>query len=439
MADTTIPHRTSTGSDPWALWHMGERTPPEAILQAPFLALARESQRPPRGDWRNWLLLGGRGAGKTRAGAEWMNFSIHCGGYGRGALVGSSFAEVREVMIDGPSGLRAITPPFGLEPPRYEATRHRLLYSNGAEVHVFSAAQPESLRGPQFEAVWCDELAAWPDGGAAWDMMQLGLRLGSNPRAMATTTPKPSPLIKRLLAEDITAVTRSPTRENESNLAPGFMAVMRAQYGSSHLARQELDGEVLDYIQGAPFPMAQVHESRVAEAPDQFEEIIVAVDPPASIGPKADACGIIAAGRAAPPGFSERCFILADSSVQGAAPPDWAARVCALARHVGATRIIAEANQGGEMVRSVLMSAGASVPVELTHARLDKAGRAAPVSLLYRAGDVVHVGELTALESELAVFGTEGQAGSPDRVDALVWAVWWLMQRPRYSPGIRTL
>ncbi|MEL6754422.1 MAG: terminase family protein, partial [Pseudomonadota bacterium] len=221
------------------------------MQQIPFLGLARESQRPPPGLWRNWLFLGGRGSGKTRAGAEWICFAARFGGIGRLALVGSSLAEVREVMVEGPSGIRSIAPPPGEDVPVYEVTRRRLLFPNGAEVMAFSAGEPESLRGPQFGAVWCDELAAWPAEGAAWDIMQLGLRLGAQPRAVATTTPKPSKLIKRLVRESVTAVTRSTTAENAANLAPGFMDVMRSQYGHGALAQQELDGLIVEQTEGA--------------------------------------------------------------------------------------------------------------------------------------------------------------------------------------------
>jgi len=435
-ADTVIDDRPT-----WADWRREAHPHEKCLQQIPFLGLARESQRPPPGLWRNWLFLGGRGSGKTRAGAEWICFAARFGGIGRLALVGSSLAEVREVMVEGPSGIRSIAPPPGEDVPVYEVTRRRLLFPNGAEVMAFSAGEPESLRGPQFGAVWCDELAAWPAEGAAWDMMQLGLRLGAQPRAVATTTPKPSKLIKRLVRESVTAVTRSTTAENAANLAPGFMDVMRSQYGHGTLAQQELDGLIVEQTEGALWSFENLEECRRDAAPGLFENIIVAIDPPAGVGPEADACGIIAAGRASSPGFPRHCFVLADASARGLRPLDWAARAAALAQEVGATAIVAEANQGGEMVREVLGMAGASVPVHLVHARLDKRGRALPISALYSQKQISHVGRFEDLEREMLTFGTTAQSGSPDRLDALVWAVRALMLERELSvrPQMRRL
>ncbi len=425
----------------WSVWAPDADLPKEVFEQVPFLTSARDSQRPPAGDWRNWLFLGGRGSGKTRAGAEWICFSVRHGGTRRGALVGSTLSEVREVMIDGPSGIRAVAVPPGEESPVYEVTRRRVVFPNGAELHAFSAADPESLRGPQFEAAWCDELAAWPGAGAAWDMLQLGLRLGPRPRAMATTTPKPSKLIKRLVAEPITAVTRSTTEENTAHLAPGFMAVMRSQYGYGALAQQELDGEIVEPTEGALWTLSMLERSRSEEAPERFEDLLVAIDPPAGAGPRADACGIVAVGRAKVPGYPEHCFLLADASVRGLKPLDWAGRAVALCDEVGAVAIVAEANQGGEMVREVLELAGAKTPVRLVHARVDKRGRALPVATLYARGRVRHVGRFPELESEMMRFGTSAMSGSPDRLDALVWAVWALMidGRGGRDPRLRRL
>jgi len=437
-ADDTLPSDTRPG---WKDWSDGAALPAAIAAQVPFLAEARASQKPPGGNWRNWLFLGGRGAGKTRAGAEWLCFAARFGGVGRLAIVGSSLAEVREVMVEGPSGLRAVAPPPGEDIPTYEVSRRRLVFPNGAEVHAFSAGEPESLRGPQFGAAWCDELAAWPGEGAAWDMMQLGLRLGDRPRAVATTTPRPSRLIKRLVKDTVTVLTRSTTEENAANLAPGFVDVMRSQYGQGALAQQELDGLIVEPTEGALWSLGDLQAQRVDEPPETFEDIVVAIDPPAGVGPRADACGLVAAGRASVRGFAAKCFVLADGSVRGLKPIDWAGRAVALAEQVGAAQIIAEANQGGEMVREVLRMAGARVPIKLVHARLDKRGRAIPVSAFYAQGLVSHVGQFEKLERELLSFGTTSQSGSPDRMDALVWAVWSLMQTgdPGQLPQMRRL
>ncbi|MEN0078613.1 MAG: terminase family protein [Pseudomonadota bacterium] len=423
MTSPPAPAEAFSRSPAWADWASGDRAPDEVVQQVPFLACARDSQRPPPGNWRNWLLLGGRGSGKTRTGAEWLCFAARFGAVGRLAIIGSSLAEVREVMVEGPSGIRAVAPPPGEEVPTYEVIRRRLVFPNGAEIHAFSAAEPDSLRGPQFGAVWCDELTAWPGDGAAWDMMQLGLRLGDQPRAIATTTPRPSKLIKRLSREEVTAVTRSTTADNAANLAPAFLDQMRRQYGHSALAQQELDGLIVEATDGALWSLSMLVEHRATQAPKVFQDIIVAIDPPVSIGRRADACGVIAAGRATADGFGTKCFILADATTRGLKPLDWAGRAVALARQVGATAIVAEANQGGEMVRDVLRAAGAQMPVRLVHARLDKVGRALPVSALYAQGSVSHVGVFEELEREMLAFGTTSQSGSPDRVDALVWAV----------------
>ncbi|MEL6569859.1 MAG: terminase family protein [Pseudomonadota bacterium] len=418
---------TSEREPDWPDWDSGRKLPAGVLQRVPFLGQARDSQRPPAGAWRNWLFLGGRGSGKTRAGAEWLCFAARFGGVGRLAIVGSSLAEVRDVMIEGPSGIRAVALPEGEDLLHYEVTRRRIVFPNGAEVFAFSAGEPESLRGPQFGAAWCDELAAWPDRASAWDMMQLGLRLGQNPRAVATTTPKPSKLIKRLVGEPVTVVTRSTTAQNAENLAPGFVDVMRSQYGHGALAQQELDGLIVEPTEGALWSFDRIERNRVEIPPVKFEDIIVGIDPPASVGASADACGLIAAGRASAAGFSRKCFVLADASVRGLKPLDWAARAVALAQTIGATGIVAEANQGGEMVREVLRMAGASIPIRLVHARLDKRGRALPVSTLYSQGKVSHVGSFEELERELISFGTTAQDRSPDRMDALVWAVWALM------------
>ncbi|MEO0982701.1 MAG: terminase family protein [Pseudomonadota bacterium] len=404
--------------------------------QAPFLAQARAAQRPPEGDWRTWLFMGGRGAGKTRAGAEWARFSTQFGGCGRLALVGPTLGDAREVMIEGPSGIRSITPEHAEDPPRYEVSRRRLVWENGAEAHVFSAEDPDSLRGPQFDAAWCDEIAAWSRGVDTWDMLQLALRLGDDPRCVATTTPRPVALVKRLVNEPDTVLTRSTTAENAENLAPRYLAKMDAKYGGARLGRQELDGELIEDPEGALWTRALIDQVRLAGPVPDCDEIIVAVDPPAGVGPKADACGIVAAGVYGGP-VGRQCAVIADGTAQGLSPLEWAGRAVALAERVGAARIVAEANQGGEMVRQTLETAGCSVPLRLIHARANKMARAAPVAALYETGRVAHAGVFRALEDEMCAFGGDGFSGSPDRVDALVWAVSALMLKGG-SPRVRS-
>lgn len=376
--------------------------------------------------------MGGRGAGKTRAGAEWLRYSMLYGGCRRAALVGPTLSDVREVMIEGPSGLRAIETGYEAR-PRYEVSRRRLVWESGAEAHVFSAEDADSLRGPQFDVAWCDEVAAWPKAEAVWDMLQMALRLGDNPRAVVTTTPRPVPLIKALVDDPATAMTQARTAENAANLAPGFLAVIEGAYGGTRLGRQELDGELIEDLAGAHWTRMMIETARVDAAP-ALENIVVAVDPPASSGPKADACGIIGVGVSANHQYG---YVLADASAQGLSPLEWAERATALAARLGAGEIIAEGNQGGEMVRHALETAGCAVPVRLVHAKAGKTARALPVAALYEARRVFHVGVFRELEDEMCSFGADGFSGSPDRVDALVWGLWALMLERRGKPRVR--
>lgn len=399
-----------------------------AALHADWPLWARADQAPPAGDWTTWLLLGGRGAGKTRAGAEWVRGVVfgHKGfspsGAGRVALVAETYADVREVMVDGPSGLRAVCPPR--ERPRYEPTRKRLLFPNGAVAYGFSAEDPEALRGPQFDAAWCDEIAKWRLGEETWDMLQFGLRLGSRPRQAATTTPRAAPLIKRLVADAGTAVTRATTFDNAVNLAPGFLEAVVGAYRGTRLGRQELDGELIEDRDDALWSRDAIERGRVSAAPE-MARVVVAVDPPAGAGRRSDACGLVAAGL----GADGRVYVLADETSQGARPELWAARAIALWRRLEADALVAEVNQGGDMVRAVIAGADPSVPVVAVRATRGKWLRAEPVAALYAQGRVVHVGAMPELEDEMAAFGLDGLAHgrSPDRVDALVWAVSHLM------------
>jgi len=398
----------------------------------PFLMTCRDAQvNPPGTEWRTWLFQGGRGAGKTRAGAEWARWSAMAARGGRMALVGPTLHDVREVMIHGESGLMAVEPDPARRPV-YHPSRRLLEFHNGALAQVFSSEDPDSLRGPQFDAAWCDEAAAWTYAEATWDMLQMALRLGPHPAALVTTTPRPTRLMKRLVAAPDTVVTRAATRENAAHLSPAFLNAVEAAYGGTSLGRQELDGLLLDEPEGALFLRSRIEAARAGLVP-LLADVVVAVDPPATSGPGADACGIIAAGRA-----GTDCFVLGDASARGLKPLDWAGRVVELARQAGAREVIAEANQGGEMVRQVLETAGCPVPVRLVTARLSKRARALPVAALYDQGRVHHAGQLGALEDEMCAFGAEGVSGSPDRVDALVWAVWALML-DEAAVGVRVL
>jgi phage terminase large subunit-like protein len=395
---------------------------------------AHKAQLPPVGDWRIWLLMGGRGAGKTRAGAEWVRRLVDRKTARRIALVAPTLHDAREVMVEGPSGLKAIASAWN--PVRYHPSRRRLEWRNGAIGYVFSAEDPDSLRGPQFDAAWCDEIGAWPRDEKTWDMLMFGLRLGERPRVAATTTPRPRPLVQRLdglwkLGRSGVAVTRVSTRDNAANLAPGFVDAMEESYLGTETGRQELEGELIADPTGALWKRETIERLRVeCGSVDGFERVVVAVDPPAGVG--GAACGIVAVGLKA-----GVIYVLGDHSARGLRPLEWAQRAVAAARTHAAGVIVAEANQGGEMVRQVLEQAGAKgcARVKLAHARGSKWDRALPISGEYDAGRVRHVGVMRELEDEMCCFGADGGGASPDRVDALVWAASELMKRP-VRPGV---
>ncbi|WP_233350132.1 DNA-packaging protein [Henriciella mobilis] len=411
---------------------------PRARPGLPFLLSARGVQCDPPGDWRTWLFMGGRGSGKTRAGAEWVRRLALFGGARRIALVGPTFSDVREVMIEGVSGLRAIVRPGEL-PPYYQASRHRLIWPNGAAAYAFSAEDPDGLRGPQFDAAWCDEAAAWRNGRDVWDMLQMTLRLGTNPRAMVTTTPKPVQLIRQLVKDPSVAITRSSTRANAQHLSPAFLSHVERTYANTKLGRQELDGELLDAPESVLWTRALIDRVTLGTVPGPLSDVIIAVDPPAGTGLQADACGIVAVGLRRMPGAPDTAFVLGDATVRSLPPHEWASRVVSAASRTGASRIIAEANQGGEMIRSILYNAGCHHPVTLRHARLSKHARAMPVGALYEQGRVFHIGGFPELEEEMMAFGTAAMKGSPDRVDALVWAVTALLLDDQGEPSIQRL
>ncbi|WP_041535847.1 DNA-packaging protein [Parvibaculum lavamentivorans] len=381
---------------------------------------AREDQLAPEGGWTTWLVLGGRGAGKTRAGAEWVAAEVAAGRAGRIALIGETLADAREVMIDGPSGLRTIARED--EKPRYEVTRKRLLWPNGAVAYVFSAGEPESLRGPQFDAAWGDELAKWRYAEAAWDMLQFGLRLGENPRQVMTTTPRPVPVLKRLIADKTTVTTRAATAANRANLADGFFRAVIARYEGTRLGRQELDAELIDDNPDALWKREAIERGRVERAVE-FVRVVVGVDPPATSGAKSDECGIVCAAL----GADGHGYVLDDRSMGGLSPLAWAKRVAGCYRAHEADRIVAESNQGGEMVGSVMRQEMPDAPIRLVRATRGKAVRAEPIAALYERGLVHHVGAFAKLEDQLCDWVPGGK--SPDRLDALVWALTELMLR----------
>ena len=416
-------------------------------LERDFAALAHRHQEPPAaanngGPWTTWLMLGGRGAGKTRSGAEFVRALVHgYGPYARAphgsiALVGETAHDVREVMIEGPAGLMRSAPRS--ERPQWTATRRRLQWANGAVAYAFSAEDLEQLRGPQFDAAWCDELAKWNHAEATFDMLQFGLRLGAHPRQLITTTPRPIALIKRLVADPRSAVTRAATRSNAAHLSPAFLEEILARYAGTRLGRQEIDGEIIEDRADALWSRSMIEAARVAQAPP-LQRIVVGIDPPGSARAGADACGIVAAGMAE----SGVIYVLEDGSVQGLPPAGWAAKAVALYRRLKADALVAEVNLGGDMVRAVLQQVDATVAVRTVHATRGKWLRAEPVAAMYAQGKVKHVDPpLAALEDEMCDFGLGGlsSGASPDRLDALVWAVTELAARGAWQgPRIRSL
>ncbi len=403
----------------------------------PFLG---SKQRPPLGGWRTWLMLGGRGAGKTMAGARWLSGLVqgdrHFPGdaAGRVAIIGETYADARAVMVEGESGLMAVAGPR--QRPLWNASKRELVWPNGTIGQVFSAADPEGLRGSQFGAAWCDEIAKWEHPGETWDMLQFCLRLGTDPRNMATTTPKPIKLLKDLLDDPQTAVTRATTHDNRVHLAPGFVDYLVKRYGGTRLGRQELDGEIIEDREDALWRRDLIEASR-RDAPKDLRRIVVAVDPPASAHGGSAACGIVAAGLA----LDGHCHVLADRTIECASPLQWATAAIALYEALDADCIVAEVNQGGDMVKTVIHGVDPAVPVRAVRASRGKWLRAEPVALLYERGLVSHAGRFARLEDEMCALGPDGSSlgHSPDRLDALVWAVWELALKESAQPRIRGL
>jgi phage terminase large subunit-like protein len=388
----------------------------------------------PQTDWRTWMMLGGRGAGKTFAGAFWLH-DLAKRTKLTFALVGPALHDVREVMVEGPSGLKAMAAPN--ERPSWEAGRKRLVWTSGSVAYAFSAEDPDSLRGPQFHAAWADEFCAWRDPERVLSNLRFGLRLGEDPRLVLTTTPRPIPALRRLLAESGVETSRGGTAENAANLSPGFLSHLRALYGGTRLEAQEIEGLVVE-TDGALFRAEDLSRAR-GSRPPVLDRVVVAVDPP--ITAHGDACGIVVVGRSRLRGNDDgaTAFVLADRSARGLTPMGWARRAVETAAEFDADQLVAEANQGGEMVRTVLVQAGCGTPVKLVHASRGKRARAEPVAALYEQGRVVHCAAMPALEEELMALGAEDTRHSPDRADALVWAVSYLLLNRPAGPRIRVL
>lgn len=413
----------------------GLSAPQRRTLDDDWMLWAHPGQVAPPGNWRVWLIRAGRGFGKTRAGAEWVSEIARTMPGARIALVGATIDDVQRVMVEGQSGLVSVARID--EPVDYRRGAKEIVFASGARAAIFSAASPEALRGPEHHVAWCDELAKWRHGDVAWDNLMLGMRLGDAPRVLVTTTPRPIPLLRRVMVLRDLVETVGRTQDNP-HLPATFLTALEEAYGGTRLARQEIAGELLSDAEGALWTLAQFDACRVAVAP-ALVRTIVAVDPPAGTeSGKGDACGIVAVAQ----GRDGRGYVLEDASVAGLSPEGWAQAVAACAARHAADRVIAEKNQGGKMVESVLLAADAGLPLQLVHAVDGKVARAEPVSILYERGKVSHVGSFPELEAELCgmvVGGAyRGTGRSPDRADALVWALSALLIKPVRTAQVRT-
>lgn len=391
----------------------------------------RPEQIAPVGPWSTWLIQAGRGFGKTRAGAEWVRERARANPEEIISLVGRTAGDVRDVMVEGPAGILAVSPPDFR--PLYEPSKRRLSWPNGARAATFSADEPDQLRGPQHSTAWADELAAWV-GESAWDNLQLGLRLGEDPRAIVTTTPRPTPLIRTIIAEEGTTVTRGSTYDNRANLARNFIKKIISKYAGTRLGRQEIDGEILDDVPGALWTFTTLEKFRLTIAP-LLRRIVVAIDPAVSHGEKSDETGIVAAGidSQSPP----HGYVIADRSMR-AKPEVWAREAVSLYKSLKADRIVAEVNNGGDMVESVIRTVDPNMSVRKVHASKGKHTRAEPISALYEQGRVHHVGIYRVLEDQMTTWQPGTDKKSPDHMDAAVWALTELMLNVGAEPRIRT-
>ena len=421
-----------------------------ALCALPFLFefWAMEHQLPPEGDWRTWVIMGGRGAGKTRAGAEWVRSMVEGstpldeGRARRVALVGETQDQVREVMIFGDSGILACSPPD--RRPTWQGSRKRLIWPNGAEASIHTAHDPEGLRGPQFDAAWVDEMAKWKKAQETWDMLQFALRLGERPRVCVTTTPRNVGVLKGLLESSSTVVTHAPTEANAANLASSFLEEVRARYAGTRLGRQELDGVLLSDAEGALWTSQMLEACHKTET-IEFDRVVVGVDPAITSGKSSDECGIVVVGAVMQgPPQDWRAHVICDASVKGARPSEWAAAAVAAVETFQADRLVAEINQGGQMVQEVVRQIDPMVSFKGVHASRGKAVRAEPIASLYEQGRITHAPDLGPLEDQMVLMTRRGYVGdgSPDRVDALVWALHELMVEPAREyrrPGVRVL
>lgn len=404
----------------WKFWARPNQLAPAAVVGPDGSAVP----------WNVWVVLAGRGFGKTRMGSEWVRDLAHKHPGCRIALVAETAADARDVMIKGDSGLLNCDPT--LSDDSWSPTNRCLSWPNGSKAYTYNGTTPDQLRGPQHHFAWVDELAKFEYMQEAWDQLQFGLRLGEHPQVLVTTTPRPLPLIKKLVADPSNAITRGSTLDNQNNLASSTVKALYETYGNSRLGRQELDGEILGDIPGALWTREAIDINRVKESPDDLERVFVAVDPATSANEGSDENGIVVVALARDSDGYARGYVLEDASLKGP-PEEWAKTAVKLYRKWQADKIIAEKNQGGLMVESVIRAQDRSVPVKLVHASRGKVIRAEPISTLYEQGRVHHVGMFPKLEDQMCEFSIDNvrnkSTGSPDRVDALVWGMTELFEK----------
>lgn len=378
--------------------------------------LARPDQIMPEGDWSIWLLLAGRGFGKTRTGAEAIREVVTRGIAGRIGLIAETAADARDVMV---AELCSIFP--NGETPVYVKSNRCVEFHNGAKAWTYNATEPDQLRGPQHDFLWHDELAKWRYARETWDQAQFGLRLGKHPRQIVTTTPRPIELIKNIVAgnEGKVHITRGKTMDNRANLAPAFLERIEARYAGTRLGRQELEAEILGDLPGALWQQSTLDLYRVTEAPE-LARIVVAVDPAITNTEESDEHGIMVAGI----GADQTGYVIDDQTMRGS-PAEWARRAISLSKTHGADGVVVEVNQGGDMVAHTLRTIAPNLNIIEVRATRGKHVRAEPIAALYEQGRVRHVGQFPELESQLTQFTVAGYEGedSPDRADSLIWAL----------------
>ena len=398
---------------------------PQVRFRYRWPLIARHNQRPPDGLWTAWMLLAGRGFGKTRAGAEWVRAQVESGRAGRIALVARTPAEIRNTMVEGPSGLLSICPPWAM--PEYETTNKKLIWPNGATAFIYSSYEPDQLRGQQFEAAWCDELASWKYPRDTWDTLAFTLRFGADPRIVVTTTPKPLALLKELVARPDIIVTRGTTYDNEDNMPHSFFSHIRSRYEGTKIGRQEIHADLIDQSEDALWEREWIDDSRVETAPDSLAQVVVAIDPSVTSNPRSSETGIVVAGVDS----ENHCYVLADGS-ERMSPNKWAERAMSLYDRYSADRIVGEVNNGGDLVQEVLRTASGAgtFSFRAVTASRGKYARAEPIAALYEQGKVHHVGTFPDLEDQMCTWTPNGSYEiSPDRIDALVWAITHLTNR----------